>query len=264
MVQRKCKWIFAIVALLIVVIALGYVLDWPVLFVNGRPIYQQEFDLHGQAVDRVVRSHAIMEWADESGVGEFLSYKQILRSMDKENQERTEQSEKGEPVYGPTEYNQIQYYKKYIGECEQRIKEQIKQHATRDELIAFYNSHLQDYQHIGIIRAEYSVWQQGVQTLQGTVQLDQYNVRGMSESSEEFVEMLLQLQPQQQIVWDAAEGIQIQLLCTQREQGTIAPYEEVAGAVLQQYTALQFETQLEKRVMESTVWNFNKKAGGNS
>lgn len=262
--HKKKIWIIVLASALIATIALAVSVDCPVLFVNGTPICQQEFNLNGQSVDRVVRSHAIMEWADEAGVNEYLTYSKLLRSMEKENRERLEKKEKGEPVYGPSEYNSIQYYKKYIGDCEQGIKYQIEQTVAQEDLISFYDSHLQDYRHIDTVGAEYSVWQGGVQTMRGTVQLDQYTVRGLSESSEEFVEQLMQLQPQQQIVWDVAEGVQIQLLCIYREPGTIAPFEEVAGAVSQQYAAAQFESQLEKRVKEATVWNFIKKAGGNS
>ncbi len=255
-VRKRTKWIIVLACVLVVAALLAVFVDWPVLLVDGKPICRQEFELNGQSADRVVRAHAIMSWADEMGVNDHLSYSKLLRAMEKENQERLEKQENGEPVYGPAEYNHIQYYKKYIGDCEQGIKAQIERTATQEELLAFYNSHLQEYQHVDTVVAEYTVWQGGAQTRQGTVQLDQYSIRGLSESSEEFVQQLLQLQPQQESVWDAAEGIQIQLLCTRREPGTIAPFEEVAGAVAQQYTAAQFEAQLEKRVMESTVWNF--------
>ncbi len=256
-VQKKHKWCLA-AAVLVAVVVLALLLEWPVLFINGQPVYQEELQIHGQLVDRVVRSRAVMKWAGEMEAGTLHSYGQIMDLMEKENENRRHMQENGQPIYGPAVFNSIQFYKKYISDCETVIKKRIEQQASQDELLRFYEEHLQEYQHVDTICAQYRLWNHGKLEQEGTIQLDQYSIRGMTESNEELVQKLLQLHPDQKIVWDMGDGMQMQLECTRREAAEPAAYEEVAGAVLQQYVASVFEQELKNRMEESTVWTFNK------
>lgn len=261
---KKGRWITGGALLITAVLVISFFVEFPVLLINGTPIYSQEYQIHGAVAERVARSRAIMDWASELEGEKSVSYGEILQALERENAERKAKKESDQPIYGPLEFDHIQYYKKYVGDCQQRIVQKLEQEAEQDALVQFYDRNRQQYRHADTISAEYSVWQQGVLIREGTVQLDRYNIRSMSESNEQLVENLLQLSPQQELFWDASDGIQIQLRCTQRIPGEVAPYEEVAGAVLQQYAAQQFEDRLEERIKESRIWVLNGIVGGNA
>lgn len=257
MKNKKKIWIAAAAAAAVLAGAAA-LLIWrgPVLMVNGTPVFQEEYSCNGQSAEQTLRSRVVMAWAEEYEPGRECSMKKLAQKREAENQRRQEQIAKGEPVYGPAEYTTVQYYKQYISECEQLIVGALEHQATQEELEAFYKEHQQEYRQIDTIAAEYSLWQQGVLTQQGTVMLDQYTVRGLTETSEELVERMLGLQPGGEIVWDVADGLQLQLRCTGREPGALASFEEVSGAVAQQYAASQFTSQLEQRMKDSTMWTF--------
>ena len=59
---------------------------------------------------------------------------------------------------------------------------------------------------------------------------------------------LLLLEEGGKVIWSTAQGEEKELYCTSREDGGYLSYEEVSGAVLEQYIANKFEVELQKRI----------------
>lgn len=135
----------------------------------------------------------IWNWAEEEGIVDEFSYDTFLKALKAENQKRKELDEKGEPVYGPVEFTPMQYYKRLIGECEQELKNRKMEEISEEELVSFYESHQENYRQVDSFTADYTVWQEGRITYQETLELNDSNVRAMTEADEELANKLLQL-----------------------------------------------------------------------
>ncbi|MFQ9583613.1 MAG: hypothetical protein ACLRZY_09215 [Blautia hansenii] len=127
---------------------------------------------------------------------------------------------------------------------------------SEEELVAFYETHRENYRQVDSFTAEYTVWQEGRIAYQGTLELNDSNIRAMTEADEELANKLLQLEEGGQSTWGDDSGAKKRLMCTKREAGGYLSYEEVSGAVLEQCTADEFEKELNKKMKESEVRDF--------
>lgn len=258
---RKRKYLMAMI--LICLFALAGIIyfaktqeEKPPLLVDGKPVTREELDFYNGDKERAVRGKVIWNWAEEEGIVDEFSYDTFLKALKAENHKRKELDEKGEPVYGPVEFTPMQYYKRLIGECEQELKNRKMEEISEEELVSFYESHQENYRQVDSFAADYTVWQEGRITYQETLELNDSNVRAMTEADEELANKLLQLEEGGQTTWNSDSGETKQLICTKREPGGYLPYEEVSGAVLEQCTADEFEKELSKKIAESEVRDF--------
>lgn len=224
--------------------------------VDGKLITQEELEFYNGDKERAVRGKVIWNWAEQEGIVDEFSYDAFLEALETENKKRKELHEKGEPVYGPVEFTPMQYYKRLLGECEQALKERKMEELSEEELVAFYEIHQENYRQVDSFTAEYTVWQEGRITYQGILELNDSNMRAMTEADEELANKLLQLEEGGQSTWSDDSGAKKQLICTKREAGGYLSYEEVSGAVLEQCTADEFEKELNEKIEESEVRDF--------
>lgn len=226
------------------------------LIVNEEPITQEELEFYDGDKDRAVRARVIWDWAEQEKIIDRFSYDSFLEALDKENKERKALHEKGEPVCGPVEFTPMQYYKRLIGECEQALKERIMERTTPEELEVFYETYREHYRQVDSFTAQYTVWQEGKIIYEGIVELNDSNVRAMTEADEELANKLLQLEEGGQTNWTGSNGEEKQLICTKREAGEYLLYEEVSGAVLEQCAAEKFEKELNEKISKSEIQDF--------
>lgn len=97
-------------------------------------------------------------------------------------------------MYGPVEFTPMQYYKRLLGECEQALKERKMEELSEEELVAFYETHRENYRQVDSFTAEYTVWKERRIAYQGTLELNDSNIRAMTEADEELANKLLQLE----------------------------------------------------------------------
>lgn len=223
------------------------------LTVDGIPVSQQEIDFHSGNMEWVIRSKVLLNWAVEAGIADAFSEETFSKDLQAENKEREEIHRAGGTLYGPVQFTPLQYYKKQMSTYEQQLKENIMQKATPQAQLAFYEAHREDYRQIDTIYADYTVWQENRIVDQGSITLDSKNIRALTESDEELVQYLLQLEEGGQLSWTSEDGSEKQLQCTKREPGRTLSYEEVAGAVLEQYVAAQFEQKLNEKIEQSKI-----------
>ena len=257
--KRKCFVVAVLVCLILLTCVLGFGKVYEKknpLLVDGKPITQEELEFYNGDKERAVRGRVVWNWAEQEGVVDEFSYKTFLEALETENKKRKEFYEKGEPVYGPVEFTPMQYYKRLLGECEQALKERKMEELSEEELVAFYETHRENYRQVDSFTAEYTVWQEGRIAYQGTLELNDSNIRAMTEADEELANKLLQLEEGGQSTWGDDSGAKKRLMCTKREAGGYLSYEEVSGAVLEQCTADEFEKELNKKMKESEVRDF--------
>lgn len=233
-------------------------MEYP-LVVDGKGITQEEIRFHNHDIDRAIRSRVIFNWAAKEGLADEFSYETFQKSLKTENKERKEIKKKGEPLYGPVEFTPMQYYKRQLGEYERSLKDHMMKRVEKKELYEFYKTHQENFKEVDTVCAEYIVRQDGREIYKESVILDKNNIRAKMEFDEEFVNRLLLLEEGGKVIWSTAQGEEKELYCTSREDGGYLSYEEVSGAVLEQYIANKFEVELQKRISESNVWNFMKK-----
>ena len=176
------------------IVALGF---WkkqegkPPFIVDGKPVLREELEFYNGNKERAVRGKVIWNWAEQEGFVNEFSYDAFLKALEEENKKRKESDEKGEPVYGPIEFTPMQYYKRLIGECEQALKVKKMKEVSEEELVYFYEKHQENYRQVDSFTAEYTVWQEGKITYQEIVELNDSNVRAMTEADEELANRLL-------------------------------------------------------------------------
>ena len=230
----------------------------PPLFVDGKPVTREELEFYNGDTERAVRGKVVWNWAEQEGLVDEFSYDIFLKELKEENQNRRERKEEGEPVYGPVEFTPMQYYKRLIGSCEQALKEKERNEILDSELISFYKKHKENYRQVDSFTADYTVWQEGRITYQETLEINDSNVRAMTEADEELANKLLQLEEGGETTWNSDSGETKRLVCTKREPEGYLPYEEVSGAVLEQCMTEKFEKELSKKIAESEVLDLRR------
>lgn len=226
--------------------------EW-VLSVNGDGVSEEELEMLGQDEEQAVYMRVLQQWGQELGLMEVLSYEDFMELLSRENEERAQKLENGEVVYGVTEYTPYQYYRVLRSEYERMIKDALINEATSEELRTYYNDNLEDYEEIGEITAELTVRSDGKIVEKTEVTLNGENYRILSEQNEELAARLENLPVGQTAMWTDDNGIEWTLLCTGREENTFEAYENVAGAVSEQWASQKLTEEMDRRIEESTI-----------
>lgn len=226
------------------------------LYVNGEAVSEGEMALLQEDEDQAVRMKVLQQWAEEYEGVEHFSYENMLRQMEEENQSRAERKAAGEVVYGMLEYTPLQYYNVQMGNYERLLKDEISRSVPEEELLDYYETHIEEYQQIGEIQAEMTIREGGQVVSEQEISLDAYNYRTLSEQNEELVAALVELPELGTYSWTDGYGMEWTLLCTNRTENTYEPFEDVRGAVLEQYANEQLKQGMEERISESAVEDF--------
>lgn len=253
MLTRKMWIAVATTVMLIFIFTKQSIGESAPLTINGVPVSEEELAFHDGNLERTVRSREIWNWAAECGVADEFSYDDFLQSLENENRERKKIQFGGGVVYGPVEYTPLQYYRRLLGEQEQKLCALILKETDSSELLHYYETHQENYMDVDTIEAKYTIWQEGCTVYEGNVVLEADTMRALSESDQELMEHLLRLEEGGQCCWTGKNGEEKLLNCVRREKGRVIPFEEVAGAVADQYAAERFEQELAKRLAACRV-----------
>lgn len=224
------------------------------LYVNGEAVSAEELSLLGDDANEAVRMKVLQQWAREEGVTEdAFSYEAFLAELSEVNEERAKTKEAGGVVYGVTEYTPFQYYSIRMGEYERALKDAIMQEATEKELLAWYEEHLEDYWEFGEITADVTAWSDSRVAYEEEIVLGPYNLRTISEQNETLAAVLLELPAGERYGWTDEYGMEWEAFCKSRGEGTYQPFDEVQGAVAEQYAAGMLTRELDERIYESEI-----------
>lgn len=223
------------------------------LYVNGEAVTEEELALLGDDVTLAVRMKVLQQWAEELGLADPFSYEELMKTLSAENQRRKEEKEQGGIVYGVVEYTPLQYYNITMGEYERSIKDTLLEVTAEDTLRQWYEAHKENYREIGEITAYVTARSGGQVVSEQEVTLSADVYRSLSEQNEMLVAMLENLYPDQEALWTDEYGIEWTAVCTARTPDTYQPFEDVQGAVGEQYAAEYLSAELDRRVADSAV-----------
>lgn len=223
------------------------------LYVNGQPVGEEEFALLDHSKDQAVQMKILQQLAQECGVAEVFSYGEMLKHMEEENESRAQRAQAGETVYGLLEYTPLQYYRTLMGGYERAIKDQWIAGAAQADLTAYYEAHLEDYREIGEITADATVYSGNVLVSQQEVTLNRTTYRLLSEQNDLLVSALEGMAPGDVSQWSDEYGMEWMLVCTGRSEDTYAAYEDVKGAVSEQWAGAKLAEEISARAARSTV-----------
>lgn len=223
------------------------------LYVNGWAVSEEEMSLLGGDVDKAIRRKVLQQLAEEYGVAEAFSYEEMLLQMEEENQRRAEQAEAGEVIYGLLEYAPLQYYNVLMDSYERSIKDQWIAAVTEGELEAYYAANLEDYRQIGEIEADATIRSDGKVVSQQAVSLNSSTYRTLSEQNETLVAVLENMEEGDECGWTDEYGLEWTLVCTGRSEDTYQAFDDVKGAVSEQWASAKLAEELSARIADSSV-----------
>lgn len=223
------------------------------LYVNGQPVSEEELALLDRSKDQAVRMKVLQQLAQECGVAEEFSYSEMLAHMEEENESRAQRAQAGEAVYGLLEYTPLQYYRTLMGEYERAIKDQWIGGAAQADLTAYYETHIEDYREIGEITADATAYSGTVLVSEQAVTLNPATYRLLSEQNDLLVSALEGMAPGDVSQWSDEYGLEWTLVCTGRSEDTYAAYEDVKGAVSEQWASAKLAEELSARAARCAV-----------
>ena len=218
----------------------------PLLYVNGEAVSQAELSLLDNDVERAVRMKALQQWATELGLTHPFSYEKLMEEMEEENRRRVAVKESGGVIYGVVEYTPLQYYNITMGEYERLLREELLSQAGEEDLRTYYRE-------MGELTATVTVRWEGQVVSEQEILLAPDTYRSLSEGNELLVMHLENLWAGQEASWTDEYGMEWTALCVSRTEDVYQPFEDIQGAVGQQYAAHQLTQELDRRAGESRV-----------
>lgn len=138
--------------------------------VNDENFWEKEIDskvpymlLRDIIREKLQYNYTLKNIAVELDIIEDYTYTQLMDNMDKENEERTDQSEQGNVVYGLSDLNDSTYYKYWYSGLETQIREKLIQNKvkiTEQKCKDYYNENQEEFRYpvgVSIIYAEIAI-----------------------------------------------------------------------------------------------------------
>lgn len=243
-------WALLVWALLVLPGCAG---ERPPLYVDGEPVTGEELALLDGDTRPAVRMRLLRRMAAEPEQAEPFSYEEMLRLLEEENRSRAKRAAAGEPVYGVLEYTPLQYYSVCMADYERTVKDRWISGVSREELLAYYEAHLEDYRQIGEITADVRISLGGREAGRREVVLNAASYRTLSEENEALAYALEEMEPGEVRSWTDGQGLEWTVTCTGRSADTYETFDEVKGAVSEQWAAARLEEELAARAAACVV-----------
>lgn len=225
----------------------------PLLYVNGTAVTEEEMALLNDDADTAVRMKVLQQTAEEYGVIDAFSLEELKSDLEQENQRRAQQLQDGEVVYGIQEYTLVQYYNIVMGEYESSLEDTLAEAASEENLLEYYHSHLEDYEEIGETSADVKLYSGRELVNQFSIELTDSTYRSISEQNAELAANLGIMEEGETETWTDEYGLEWQVTCTDKTDSSYAAFEDVRGAVAEQYAAAQLQKILDNKITESKV-----------
>lgn len=223
------------------------------LYVDGEPVTEEELALLDGNPEPAVRMRLLQRLAAEYTQAEAFSFDGMLRQLEEENRTRAQRAAAGEPVYGLLEYSPLQYYSIWMDGYERAIKDQWIAGAPREELAAYYEAHREEYRQVGEITADVQIWLGDRLASRQEVVLSAANYRILSEENEALVWAMEGLEPGDIQSWTDQQGLEWTVTCTGRTADTYEEFENVRGAVSEQWASAKLAEELAARAATCSV-----------
>lgn len=219
--------------------------------INGSIVTEEEMAALNGDEAAIFRMKILQQLAVEKKVGTFLSFEEIEQNLEQVNAERKKKVENSEVIYGVQQFSILQYYSLVMGDLERKLKDAIQKEVKEDELKEYYSLHKERYREADFYKITYKIYSDGVLVDEDSISIGKNNYRQMSEQNQELILNIETMKNGEEKIWIDQYGRQWNLKCEERILGNISTYEEVEGAVREQYSEEALEQLIEKRLIES-------------
>lgn len=198
----------------------------------------------GSAEDlkRQQRDIAILEWAAELGIDTDPEVA-TARGPGQREAEPPELSEMGGSQTWTSHIRRVEL-------AEQSIVALILAELTEAEVREYYDRHLTMFSRHDILTLEVTEWENSRAVGTVDLQIDESNIRALSESDELLVSAAVNLHQGDNVTIHRGTGRFAQVQCVSREPGGSYAFDEVVQAASFQLAAERFEAHLKRRVSE--------------
>ena len=159
--KKSYKIIMICIFLFMMAILLLLLKKNPVIEVNGKKIYENEFSFltkisrgnsEKNEQERVIAAKCEQQLLRQYGVIDDISYKGFLKELADVNRERKEILQQGGKIYGPSEYSAKVYYDYKYSEAKEELLQKKLMSEVSDEEILQYKNENGDFHEINQIR----------------------------------------------------------------------------------------------------------------
>jgi hypothetical protein len=242
--------------------------------------------LQARTVDRLTREKVEQILFQELGLIEDFRYSNFLENLEKLNRQREEADRKGEVIYGPVRYTQLQFYGHWKATLQLEAKKKLardKPVATDQELRAFYDTVKEKFRtpttmslEIVSLRSSGGLPVEAIQadldkgqTPQEVAQrfnrsaevaastrrfdaIDNDRIGELFQTEEDFAKVAA-LAPGKCVAIAAASGEVEIVRCLSRNGGEIPTFEAARSRVAARYPDVQYNRLIDRRVKSALV-----------
>ncbi len=200
-----------------------------------------------QRETREAHDVAVLDWAAELDLMEPRTAKQLMREYDAgaKGQQANQSGEKG---FGVTDMTFWDFYTERILHAEELLKAEVRDSLSLDEVRAYYDQHLDQFEKQDVVTVEVQPWQDGRAREPYALTIDEDSVRVLQEQDDELIAAALGLGIGEETLVELDDGSYLQVTCTSRVDAGHASFDDVTQAALSQLTTERFDTEVQERI----------------
>lgn len=190
---------------------------------------------------RELHDVAVLEWAAELELVEPRTAKQLKR----EYQETHQTTEKN---FGVTSMTFWDFYTEYVLQAESLVKQEIRDSLTLDEVRAYYDQHMDEFEKQDVVTVRIQPWQDGRAREPYSLTIDADSVRVLQEQDDELVAAALELEVGEETLVQLDDGSYLQVTCENRVDAGHESFDDVTQAATSQLTTQRFVAEVQRRM----------------
>ena len=177
---------------------------------------------------------ALLDWAVELGLADPFSRSQL--SLPDEYD-----------AYGSRDQRLWDKYRDHIEQVSQSIRDHIRDNLHVDDVRKYYRQHPDEFSRQDAITVEVTEWEGTRAVATYRVDIDELSVRGLQERDDDVISAALQLQQDEQVNVDRADGRTAQVRCIRRTDAGVEPFDDVVQAAAARLADEMFTNRLAQR-----------------
>lgn len=200
-----------------------------------------------RAMEQQRRDAALFAWASERGLAEEFTRAELESAY----ADATDSSVVASS--GARNQSLWEFYRDYVEQQSQLIRDDIGRDLTIDEVRRFYDQHPEAFDRQDVLTIEVTEWEgpQAVHTRM--IEINETTVRSLQEADDDVIAAALVLNEGEQVVVERGDGRSAQVRCVRRADAGIVPFVEVVQAAASQLTAQMFDAALTQRAHGSAA-----------
>lgn len=200
-----------------------------------------------QRETRKAHDVAVLTWAAELDLVEARTAKQLSRDHDAGQQGKQETQSDKKP-FGVTDMTFWDFYTEHVLRAEDLLKANVRDSLSLDEVRAYYDQHLEQFEKQDVVTVQVLPWQDGRAGEAYSLTIDEDSARVLQEQDDELVAAALGLEVDEETLVELPDGSYLQVTCTNRVEAGQESFDDVTQAALSQLTTERFDAEVQKRI----------------